>query len=57
MDDKAIVLSQSYLLHRKERFKMVFVTPDRTKLEREKRQRSVAELKERKSKGENLMIR
>ena len=57
MDDKAVVLSQAYLLHRKEQFKMVFVAPDRTKLKREKHQRLVAELKERKSKGENLMIR
>ena len=32
------------------------VAPNRVKLEHEKRQRLVAELKERKSKGENLMI-
>ena len=57
VDDKAVVLSQAYLLHQKEQFKMVFVAPDRTKLKREKHQRLVAELKERKSKGENLMIR
>ena len=36
---------------------MVFVASDRTKLKCEKHQRLVAELKERKSKGENLMIR
>jgi len=36
---------------------MVFVAPDRKKLEHEKHQRLVAELKETKSKGENLMIR
>jgi len=35
---------------------MVFVAPDRSKLKHEKHQRLVAELKERKSKGENLMI-
>ena len=38
-------------------FKMVFVAPNRTKLEHKKHQRLMAELKERKSKGENLMIR
>ena len=57
MDDKAIALSQSYLLHRKKQFKLVFVAPDRIKLKSEKFQRLVPELKERKSKGENLMIR
>ena len=51
MDEKAILLSQSYLLHRNEQFKMVFVAPDRTKLECEKHQKLVAKLKERKSKG------
>ena len=50
MDDKAIVLSQSYLLYQKEQFKMGFVAPDRIKLEHEKHQRLVAELKGRKSK-------
>jgi len=39
VDDKAVVLSQSYLLHQKEQFKMVFVAADTTKLEREKHQR------------------
>ena len=36
---------------------MVFVVPDRTKLEHEKHQGLVAELKESKSKGKNLIIR
>ena len=35
----------------------LYIAPDRTKLEHEKHQRLMAELKERKSKGENLLIR
>jgi len=37
---------------------MVFIAPDRTKLEQKKHKRLIAELKERRSEGEeNLIIR
>ena len=48
MDDKAVVVSRSYLLHHNEQYKTVFIAPDRTKLEQEKHKRLIAELKERK---------
>ena len=58
MDEKAFVVSQSYLLHHNEQYKTVFTAPDGTKLEQEKHKRLTAELKERRSQGEeNLMIR
>ena len=49
MDDKAVVVSQSYLLHHNEQYKMVFIAPDKTKLEQEKHKGLIAELKERRS--------
>ena len=48
-DDKASVVSRSYLLHCHDQFKRVFIVPDRTVLEREKHQRLVIQLRERKS--------
>ena len=58
MDDKAFVVSRSYLLHHNEQYKMVFIAPDRAKLEQEKHKRLIAELEERRSEGEeNLIIR
>ena len=58
MDDKAFVVSRLYLLHHNEQYKTVFIAPDRTKLKQERHKRLIAELKERRSQGEeNLMIR
>ena len=58
IDDKAIVVSRSYLLRHRDQYKKVFVVPDRTKIERDKHKRLVTELKKRKSQGETgLMIK
>ena len=52
------ILSQSGRLHNHEQCKNVYISPDRTKLEREKYQKLVTELKWRRSNGEqNLVIR
>ena len=45
IDDKAIVVSRSYLLCHHDQFKKVFVVLDRTKIECEKHKRLVTELK------------
>jgi len=56
IDDKATVVSHSYLLHRHHQFKSIFIVPDRTKVELEKHKKLVSELKQ--SEGEtNLMIK
>ena len=55
-DDKVSVVSHSYLLHRHDQFKRVFIVPDRTVLQREKHQRLVIQLRERKSRGETGLI-
>ena len=52
------ILSQSGRLRKHEQFKNTYISPDRTKLEREKHQKLVTELKRRRSNGEqNLVIR
>lgn len=57
-EDKSLLLSQSYLLHRNSQYSKVFIAPDRTRFEREKHKKLVEKLKERRSQGEkNLMIR
>ena len=57
-EDKSLILSQSYLLHRNSQYSDVFMAPDRTKFEREKHKNVVEEFKERRSQGEkDLMIR
>lgn len=55
-EDKNLILSRSYLLHRNSQYSKVFVTPDRTKFEREKHKKLVNELKERRSQGENDLV-
>jgi len=57
-EDKVTVLSRSHQLHNKESYKNVFIAPDRTKIQREKHNNLVLELKNRCSKGEkDLVIR
>ena len=53
VDDKAIIVSWSYLLRHHDQFNQIFVAPDRIKLNHAK---LVTELKERRSKGEDGII-
>lgn len=55
-DDKVIILSRAYLLHRHDQYKRVFIAPDRTKFEREKHRKLVNELRQRQSQGETGLI-
>jgi len=61
IDDASVrdtILYQSGKLRKHDQFKNVYIIPDRTKFEREKHQKLVAELKQRRSNGEqNLVIR
>ena len=61
IDDASVrdsILYQSGKLRKHDQFKNVYIAPDRTKFEREKHQKLVAELKQRRSNGEqNLVIR
>ena len=55
---RSTILSQSGRLRNYEQCKNVYISPDRTKLEREKHHKLVTELKRRRSNGEqNLVIR
>ena len=59
-DDKAYMLSHSHFLKRHEQYNniILYIVPDRTRLERIKHKRVVEELKRRRANGEtNLMIR
>ena len=49
---RGTILSQSSRLRKHEQFKNIYISPDRTKLEREKYQKLVTELKHRSSNGE-----
>jgi len=54
---RSTFLSHSRKLHNFDQYKNVYLAPDRTKMEREKHQKLVNELKHRKSNGEqNLTI-
>ena len=55
-DNKVSILSRAYLLHHNDQYSDVFIVPDRTKFEREKHKKLVAELKERCTKGESDLI-
>ena len=55
-DDKVSILSRAHLLHHNDQYSDVFIVPDRTKFEREKHKKLVAELKERRTKGESGLI-
>ena len=55
-DDKAYLLSHSYLLRHQEQFSKVYIVPDRTKLERTKHKKAVEELRQRRTKGETGLI-
>jgi len=61
LDDPSVrdaILNQTGKLRKYEQFKNVFIVPDRTKFEREKHQKLVNELKQRRASGEqNLVIR
>ena len=52
-DDKVLILSHAHLLRHNDQYSDVFIVPDRTKFEREKHKKLVAELKERRTKGES----
>jgi len=55
---RGTILSQSGRLRKHEQFKNTYISPDRTKMEREKQQKLVTELKRRRLNGEkNLVIR
>ena len=57
-EDRVTVLSHSHQLCNKDAYKNVFISPDRTKFEREKHKNLVSELKNRRLKGEkDLVIR
>jgi len=56
LDVKASIVSRSHLLRQHDRYKSVFIVPDRTKLEREKHKRVVEELKRRRTNGEKGLI-
>ena len=45
IDNKAVVVSRSYLLCYHDQYKKVFVVPDRTKIERDEQKRLVTKLK------------
>ena len=55
-DDRAYLLSHSYLLRHQEQFSKVYIVPDRTKLERTKHKKAVEELRQRRTKGETGLI-
>ena len=48
-DDKAYLLSHSYLLRHQEQFSKVYIVPDRTKLECTKHKKAVEELRQRRT--------
>ena len=54
--DKVSILSHTYLLCHNDQYSDVFIVPDRTKFEREKHKKLVAERKERHTKGESSLI-
>ena len=56
-DDKLLLVSCSYLLRHHEQYKSVFITPDMTKYQRSKHKQLVEELKRRRTKEPNLVIR
>ena len=55
-DVKVSILSHAHLLRHNDQYSDVFIVPDRTKFEREKHKKLVAELKERRTKGESGLI-
>ena len=58
LDDKNYLISHSHFLRHHEQYKIVFIVPDRTKLERIKHKKAVDELRQRCNKGETgLLIR
>ena len=55
-EDKGLILSRAHLLCQNDQYSNIFINPNRTKFEREKLKKLVAELEERRSRGESGLI-